>query len=106
MAKMLSPRLRVLLGDKEYDLQTDNRDMVRFDLMRAKKQWPTVTDAPLLWMTFLAWHALVRSSVLPGVSVDKEMDEIIQVSMIDEDGNLIDGSEVDGASVDPSTAAI
>lgn len=42
-------------------VQTDNRDMVRWDLTRGRRQWPQAQDAPFLWGTFLAWAALHRA---------------------------------------------
>ena len=43
------------------DLVTDNRDAVRWDVHRANKRWPATGDAPMLWLTFLAWAAANRT---------------------------------------------
>lgn len=49
-------------GVKEpIEVATDNRDTVRWDLERHQKNWPAAQDAPVLWMTFVAWAAAARS---------------------------------------------
>ena len=91
MAQMVAPRLRVLLDDDtEYEIQTDNRDLIRFDLTRGRKQWPTMQDAPMLWTSFLAWSCLAREGKLPGVDVEKELDRMISVEVVDENGQAVD----------------
>lgn len=66
MTTLNSPIINVILerpgGELvEYQVQTDNRDAVRWDLVRDRKKWPAGQDSPILWSTFLAWHALKRS---------------------------------------------
>lgn len=106
MARMVAPRLLVVLdNDNEYTVQTDNRDIVRFDLMRGRKKWPTMQEAPMLWLTVLAWSALSRAGELPGVDVDKELDRILSVEVLDDDGNVVDVDDeavADVVSVDPT----
>lgn len=106
MARMIAPKLAVTLDDsKEYTIQTDNRDMVRFDLTRARQNWPTMGDAPMLWATVLAWSCLSREGVLPGRDVAQELDKIIGVDILDDEGNpvaLDDPAVVDALSVDPT----
>lgn len=109
MAKMTAPKILVVLdNDNEYTVQTDNRDMVRFDLMRGRKQWPTMQEAPMLWLTFLAWSALSREKELPGADVDKELDRILSVDVVDDEGNVVDLDDpdvADAVSVDPTQTA-
>lgn len=108
MARMVSPRLLVTLDDgNEYDIQTDNRDMVRFDLLKGRKQWPSMQDAPLLWITVLAWSCLHREGKLPG-DVEKALDQIVAVEALDEDGNPVDLDDpavAEAVSVDPTRTA-
>jgi len=64
--KLSTPRLRIVLADdEERVVQATNADLVRFDLTRAKTKWPSPTDAPFLWLTFIAWSALRRTSAIP-----------------------------------------
>jgi len=57
-----TPYIRVTMADgKTYDVQTENPDMVMFDLERAKRKWPTLQDAPFLWLNYLAYSKLKRS---------------------------------------------
>lgn len=44
----------------EAAVQTDNRDAVRWDMTRTRRQWPAIGDAPFLWGTFMAWAAMTR----------------------------------------------
>ena len=43
----------------EYVVRCDNRDQIAYELRRDREQWPE--HAPMLWATFMAWHALKRS---------------------------------------------
>lgn len=110
MARMVSPRLLVTLDDGiEYDIQTDNRDMVRFDLLKGRKQWPSMQEAPMLWVTVLAWSCLAREGKIPqDVGVEKGIDRIIAVEALDEDGNVVDLDDpaiAEAVSVDPTKMA-
>lgn len=49
---------------REYDVATDNRDLIRWDLRRGKEGWPKQTDAPTLFAVFMAWSALTRTGRL------------------------------------------
>ena len=104
MAKALAPKLAVTLDDgQEYTIQTDNRDLVRFDITRGRMKWPPMNHAPMLWVTFLAWSCLHREGKL-GANVEKELDRILGVDILDEDGNPVDLDDpdvVDAMSVDP-----
>ena len=94
--KLNAPRLRVIVeeGDelKQYDVQTDNRDALRFDLIRGRKGWPAMSDAPMLWMSCLAWHALKRSGVTSD-DVEDYLDKIVQLTTIDDDGEPVKGDD-------------
>lgn len=109
MARMVSPRLLVTLDDgNEYDIQTDNRDMVRFDLLKGRKQWPSMQEAPMLWVTVLAWSCLARENKL-AEDVEKGIDRIIAVEALDEDGNVVDLDDpaiAEAVSVDPTKRAM
>jgi len=100
--KLTMPKLRVLVDDSptgeltEYTVQTDNRDAVRFDVMRPRKSWPGSQEAPMLWMTILAWSAIKRSGGTAD-TVEDYLDKIVQIEPIDEDGNTVDPTTEDGA---------
>lgn len=68
--KLSAPRIRVVLDTggqlTEYEVQTDNRDAVRWDMTRGREQWPAMTDAPMLWSTFMAWSAMNRAGDFAG----------------------------------------
>ena len=113
MAQLKFPRVLVTIEQAdgtvaEVAVQTDNRDAVRFDLMRARKGWPTMADAPLLFMTAVAWLAIRRSdaSILPD-DAETAIDMIVDVTPVDADGNPVDDSDVAGlAVVDPTRTGL
>ena len=102
MAKVIAPRLLVLTDDDlEYDIQTDNRDMVRYDMHAAKQKWPAAQDAPMLYLTFLAVSALRREKKLNVTDFDTGVDKLLSVVPVDEDGELL-GEDLEGMTVDPT----
>jgi len=56
----------------EYVVQTDNRDAVAWDMHRNRVNWPAGTDAPMLWMTYLAWSAMRRDASTPAAGLTFE----------------------------------
>lgn len=93
-----SPILTVITrkGDQheQVTVQTDNRNQVKYDLMRAHRGWPTQKDAPSLWLTILAWHALA----LAGHAVNEEFETFnercLEVYLSDADGNRLTTDQV------------
>lgn len=114
--KISKPILRVTLEDPtadgqlvEYTVQTDNRDAVRFDIMRARQNWPGGDVAPMLWMTVQAWSAMRRSKVEPFASMKAEafFDVCVDLVPVDEDGNPItDPDAVGGMIAHPTNEAV
>ena len=113
MAQLKFPRVLVTIEGNdgalsELTVQTDNRDAVRFDLLRARKGWPPMADAPVLFMTAVAWLAIRRSdaSILPD-DAEAALDRIIDVNPVDEDGNPVDGTDPAGmVAVDPTRTGL
>ena len=66
MVRLIAPRMAVLLEDgQEWEVQADNRDIVAYDTDRVTKLSYLPErgheTAPLLWATYLAWHASTRT---------------------------------------------
>lgn len=61
-ARTTSQVLRVTLAgaDAPVEVETANPDLVAWDLHRARNKWPSHDDAPMLWLTFVAWRAMRR----------------------------------------------
>ena len=53
-----------LLGPDPVEVITDNRDRIAWELSRSRERWPKPEEAPTLWATFIAWHALKRTGRL------------------------------------------
>ena len=110
--KFATPNLRVYLsGSPEpLDVQTTQADAVRFDLVRARLSWPKTSDAPMLWATFLAWHALRREvkagsrPAVPGLpdKPEESLDAFDVVSFLDEHGNELSDDDADELGVSPT----
>lgn len=111
MADVMAPRVLVTLenttGDNtEYVVQTDNRDMVRWDIMRNRKGWPDAESAAFLFLSVLAWSALERTGET-ALKVDEFLAVAADVAPADEDGNRQDLDDLagDGHIVDPTRPA-
>lgn len=101
-----SPHLRVLRGSLDapevLEVQTLNPDLIAWDMTRAKHKWPTMQEAPLKWVTFVAWHACRREGRIPSDLryEDWEASTLDVSSMAEAD----DDSE-EGPAVDPTHGA-
>lgn len=59
--------LIVTLADgTTHTVEAANPDRVRWDMTRAKHNWPATADAPFLMTTFMAWAALKRLGTYTG----------------------------------------
>lgn len=78
--RLSTPRLRVILADDSVlEVQVTNADLVRWDMTRQKQRWPTdVREAPFLWLTFVAWCALRRTSSIPQETTWESFSETTQ----------------------------
>jgi hypothetical protein len=81
----------------EFEAQALNIDMLTFDRQRARLGWPTASDAPFVWLTFLAWSAAMRESLIPELSLSEFEQRAWQVSNADDDEA--------GQTVDPTKPA-
>lgn len=82
--KLTSPRVVVIReGQPDLELQTTNADMILWDLTRPKQRppWPAFSDAPILWMTFLAWAAARRTGAIePSYTWDTWRADVLEVA--------------------------
>jgi hypothetical protein len=81
--KLSCPRVVVIReGLPDLEVQTTNADMVRWDLTRPKQRppWPAFNEAPMLWMTFLAWAAARRiGAIEQSVTWERWSAEVLEV---------------------------
>lgn len=87
--KLNTPRVRVIReGFEPFDVQTDNRDLVRFDMTRPKQRpvWPMPDQAPMLWLTFIAWSASQRQGSIPAeLTWDQWRDQVLGIETLTDD---------------------
>lgn len=107
-----SPIITVVVqqGEEQQQItaQTDNRNQVKYDLLRAARNWPTQKDAPSLWLTILAWHALALAGHLRDETFEHFNDRCLEVYISDETGRRLTGDEIKreaGLQVDPTQPA-
>lgn len=84
-AKLSTPLMRVTRPDQStYDVQCSNADLVAFDMTSYKHKWPPMDRAPMLWATFLAWHASRRlGDIEQSLTFETFRDTYPQVEAID-----------------------
>lgn len=116
MGKFSTPNLGVYIAgsDEQLTVQSTQADAVRFDLVRSRLRWPSSSEAPMLWATFLAWHALrreIKAGVrppIPELTDDKPesaVDAFDALAFLDEAGNVLDDPDQlddDSIGVDPT----
>lgn len=90
-----------------HDLVIGNVSMVAFDRARAQYKWPKAGDAPVLWMTFLAWHHMKLTGLLSSdtkyETFENELCVVIQDT--DEEARVeaeAEGRKFEGDAVDPT----
>lgn len=112
MAQLSAPKVVVLLETPgtdeltEYTVQTDNRDAIQWDVSRGRRGWPAFNEAPMLYMTFLAWHAMHRTGATKQ-SLDEFMKDAAEVKVLTVDGKAVAPGEATEADVlvDPTQPA-
>jgi hypothetical protein len=79
-------------GHENAEVQTINADLVLWDKTRFRHKWPTVSDAPFLWLTFIAWAAARRTGVIPqDLTYEQFEAETLEVETVDDEKPDDDG---------------
>lgn len=61
-----NPRVHVIMADgAEWEAQTMNPDLLRYERTGSKNGWPPAQKSPVQWLTFVAWRAGLREGHLP-----------------------------------------
>lgn len=92
--RLQTPRCLIIRdGYDDLEVQTVNPDLVLWDRTRFKHKWPTVTDAPILWTTFITWAAARRTGAIPpDYTYEKWEAETLEVRILDMDEDDETGS--------------
>src|SRR5262245_31808283 len=86
--KLSSPRIRILRESSEepIEVQTDNRDLVLWDMTRSRHKWPKFDEAPFVWLTFLAWPAARRTGQINGeTTYEVWSKDVVSVESLDDE---------------------
>ncbi|KAA1380522.1 hypothetical protein [Aeromicrobium fastidiosum] len=73
-----------LEGQEPETCEVHNRSLIAWDETRGVRKWPSSTDAPFLWMTFIVWHHLNRRGLYAGDFL-KFKEECETVESLDDD---------------------
>ncbi|MDF2826867.1 MAG: hypothetical protein K0R01_150 [Mycobacterium sp.] len=96
----------------EYTVKTDNRDMVRRELISARKGWPDASAAPILAVSLIAYSALLRSDEIPtNEPVERFLDRCVSARFVNEDGSPVTREQIEagegvGIEADPSQPGV
>ena len=96
-SKLSNPRVHVIMVDgSEWDAQTLNPDLMAYERTAVKHKWPTPADAPVSWLTFIAWSAGKREGHLPASMLWEQFSqtECAEVSNADEAGTKVDPTDL------------
>jgi hypothetical protein len=73
-------------GADPLDVQTTNADLVLWDKTRFRHKWPTVGDAPFLWLTFIGWAAARRTGAIgPDVTYESWEGSTLEIETLGDD---------------------
>lgn len=100
--KLTSPFVRVTRDGfpDPLEVQTDNRDMLLWEETRVKHRWAKFDEAPVTWLTFLAWSAARRTGAIP---VELRWEEwrasVLDITAVDDDAESEAGNPTDPGPV-------
>jgi hypothetical protein len=83
------PKLKVTYSlnntESTQEIQVIFADMVKWDILRKRNNFPAQDEAPSIWMGTLAFAALVRTKVLDtNASVEDFLNTIVMIEPVDE----------------------
>lgn len=86
--RLNTPRLRVVReGQDDLEVQTTNADLVNWDRTRMRHKWPKVSEAPFLWLTFIAWSAARRVGAITAEHrYESWENDVLEIETLTEDG--------------------
>lgn len=96
-----TPRLWVWLDEDSPPelVQSTNVDMVEAERVARQHKWGSMSESPLLYLTFIAWSAMRRSGKLPdGMTFETFRSSTAAVQDADDDDDDPDG---DGSPTPP-----
>lgn len=78
--------------ESTHEVSPTFQDMARWDIVRAKNNWPSSQDAVTLFAGTLIYSALVRQGVVPNsLAVDKFiMENVVSVEPIEDESEAAD----------------
>jgi hypothetical protein len=101
--RLPTPTARARLSDgRVLEARVVNPDYLMWDRTASRQGWPTATQAPFLWQTFLTWAALRRTGQIDGVTWEVFSDKLAEQVELEGLGT----SEVEANGVDPTLVPV
>lgn len=101
-------KLDVELNDgSEHHISVGNPSLVNWDRARVSYGWPSIAEAPFLWMTYIAWHHMKSVGIIPRDTKYEVFENELCVAIADPDEQARAeakqaGGEFEGDAVDPT----
>lgn len=74
-----------LSNGETHDITIANASFVAWDRTRSARKWPTVEEAPSLWMTFISWHHMKAAGLIPAETKYDDFESTMCVAVGDPD---------------------
>lgn len=75
------------------EVTVQNRSLIAWDETRGMRKWPGADQAPMLWQSFLAWHALSRIGEYKG-DFDAFKEDCEALDMLNNKGQPVTTTEL------------
>jgi hypothetical protein len=101
-------KITVELNDgTSHDLIIGNPTLVAWDRARVSMNWPKLDEAPFLWMTWISWHHMKATGLIPAETKYEVFERDLCVAVGDTDEALHEaaqaaGGKHEGDAVDPT----
>lgn len=83
-----------------HDLQIGNPSLVAWDRARSTMNWPKIDEAPFLWMTWISWHHMKATGLIPADTKYEKFEAELCAAVGDTVDEAAEGEEPD--AVDPT----
>lgn len=95
MARLINPRLAIQLDgtDDPVEVQTRQSDLILYERTAGKHKWPSLGQAPLLWLTFIGWAAMRRQG-LTDLLFDPFVEQVVGIENLTDDDEAADDDSV------------
>lgn len=84
-----------------HDIAVGNPSLVAWDRARSSMNWPSIADAPFLWMTWVCWHHMKSTKIIPSDTKYETFESELCMAIEDPDTAEKVAVEADGGKWEP-----